>query len=219
MFQVDRLEHAPQARRCSRCNVRSPKTRVGRGAVKVTHAGLRILRPAWVMQNFSDEHVPVIEGTITVPTRGGAEAVVDAADIAAVAVERWSTLTPMLARSTRRPALNRSRSATSPTLHNRSVGPMGNNVGACAAGKLGDRASVVAMEVGQDDLGQVLRRVAYRVHRGENGIRRARHAGVDHGKKTIRFPDVDVARLQGDQIHILGDPLRLHVAIHLRGGF
>ena len=46
-----------------------------------------ILRPAWVMQNFSDEHVPVIEGVITVPTRGGAEAFVDAADIAAVAVE------------------------------------------------------------------------------------------------------------------------------------
>jgi uncharacterized protein YbjT (DUF2867 family) len=39
------------------------------------------------MQNFSDEHVPVIEGAITVPTCGGAEAFVDAADIAAVAVE------------------------------------------------------------------------------------------------------------------------------------
>jgi uncharacterized protein YbjT (DUF2867 family) len=39
------------------------------------------------MQNFSDEHVPVIEGAITLPTRGGAEAFVDAADIAAVAVE------------------------------------------------------------------------------------------------------------------------------------
>jgi uncharacterized protein YbjT (DUF2867 family) len=46
-----------------------------------------ILRPAWVMQNFTDEHLPVIDGAITVPTRGGAEAVVDAADIAAVAVE------------------------------------------------------------------------------------------------------------------------------------
>jgi uncharacterized protein YbjT (DUF2867 family) len=46
-----------------------------------------ILRPAWVMQNFSDEHVPVIEGAVTVLTRGGAEAFVDAADIAAVAVE------------------------------------------------------------------------------------------------------------------------------------
>src|SRR5258708_5964504 len=31
--------------------------------------------------------MPVIEGAITVPTRGGAEAFVDAADIAAVAVE------------------------------------------------------------------------------------------------------------------------------------
>jgi uncharacterized protein YbjT (DUF2867 family) len=46
-----------------------------------------VLRPAWVMQNFSDEHVPVIEGAITVPTGGGAEAFVDAADVAAVAVE------------------------------------------------------------------------------------------------------------------------------------
>ena len=46
-----------------------------------------ILRPAWVMQNFSDEHLPVIDGAITVPTRGGTEAFVDAADIAAVAVE------------------------------------------------------------------------------------------------------------------------------------
>ena len=46
-----------------------------------------VLRPAWVMQNFIDEHLPVVEDTITVPTAGGAEAFVDAADIAAVAVE------------------------------------------------------------------------------------------------------------------------------------
>ena len=46
-----------------------------------------VLRPAWVMQNFSDDHLPVVEDTITVPTGGGAEAFVDAADIAAVAVE------------------------------------------------------------------------------------------------------------------------------------
>jgi uncharacterized protein YbjT (DUF2867 family) len=39
------------------------------------------------MQNFTDEHLPVIDGAITVPTRGGAEAFVDAADIAAVAAE------------------------------------------------------------------------------------------------------------------------------------
>jgi uncharacterized protein YbjT (DUF2867 family) len=50
----------------------------------VTHT---ILRPAWVMQNFSDAHLPVVDGVITVPTGGGAEAFVDAADIAAVAVE------------------------------------------------------------------------------------------------------------------------------------
>jgi len=46
-----------------------------------------VLRPAWVMQNFSDDHLPVVQDMITVPTAGGAEAFVDAADIAAVAVE------------------------------------------------------------------------------------------------------------------------------------
>ena len=46
-----------------------------------------VLRPAWVMQNFSDEHLPVVADTITVPTARGAEAFVDAADVAAVAVE------------------------------------------------------------------------------------------------------------------------------------
>lgn len=50
----------------------------------ITHS---ILRPAWVMQNFSDAHVPVVDGVITVPAGGGREAFVDAADIAAVAVE------------------------------------------------------------------------------------------------------------------------------------
>ncbi|MFJ5228176.1 NmrA family protein [Streptomyces sp. NPDC088400] len=50
----------------------------------LTHS---ILRPAWVMQNFSDAHLPVVDGVITVPTGDGAEAFVDAADIAAVAVE------------------------------------------------------------------------------------------------------------------------------------
>ena len=46
-----------------------------------------ILRPAWVMQNFIDEHLPIINGTLAVPSRGGAEAFVDAIDIAAVAAE------------------------------------------------------------------------------------------------------------------------------------
>ncbi|MEV4976436.1 NmrA family NAD(P)-binding protein [Streptomyces scopuliridis] len=46
-----------------------------------------VVRPAWVMQNFADDHLPVINGTITVPTGSGAEAFVDAADIAAVAAE------------------------------------------------------------------------------------------------------------------------------------
>jgi uncharacterized protein YbjT (DUF2867 family) len=39
------------------------------------------------MQNFTDQHLPVVQNMITVPTAGGAEAFVDAADIAAVAVE------------------------------------------------------------------------------------------------------------------------------------
>ena len=46
-----------------------------------------VLRPAWVMQNFTDDHLPVIGGVITVPSGGGAEAFVDADDIAAVGAE------------------------------------------------------------------------------------------------------------------------------------
>lgn len=46
-----------------------------------------ILRPAWVMQNFTDDHLPVIEGALTVPSGGGSESFVDAADIAAVAAQ------------------------------------------------------------------------------------------------------------------------------------
>jgi uncharacterized protein YbjT (DUF2867 family) len=46
-----------------------------------------ILRPAWVMQNFTDDHLPVTKGALTVPSGGGSEAFVDAADIAAVAAE------------------------------------------------------------------------------------------------------------------------------------
>ncbi|MFE7975629.1 NmrA family NAD(P)-binding protein [Streptomyces shenzhenensis] len=50
----------------------------------MTHS---VLRPAWVMQNFADDHLPVIDGVITAPSGGGTEAFVDAADIAAVAAE------------------------------------------------------------------------------------------------------------------------------------
>ncbi|MFF2851969.1 hypothetical protein ACFVT5_37395 [Streptomyces sp. NPDC058001] len=50
----------------------------------ITHS---IQRPAWVMQNFADGHIPVIDGVITNPSSGGREAFVDAADIAAVAAE------------------------------------------------------------------------------------------------------------------------------------
>jgi uncharacterized protein YbjT (DUF2867 family) len=48
----------------------------------ITHS---ILRPAWFMQNFSDTFLKPVDGTITVPTGDGAEAFVDAEDIAAVA--------------------------------------------------------------------------------------------------------------------------------------
>jgi uncharacterized protein YbjT (DUF2867 family) len=44
-----------------------------------------ILRPAWVMQNFIDEHLPIVDGTLVVPSGGGSEAFVDAVDIAEVA--------------------------------------------------------------------------------------------------------------------------------------
>jgi uncharacterized protein YbjT (DUF2867 family) len=50
----------------------------------ITHS---VLRPAWVMQNFADDHLPVIDGVITAPSGGGAEAFVDADDIAAAAAE------------------------------------------------------------------------------------------------------------------------------------
>ena len=46
-----------------------------------------VLRPAWVMQNFTDDHLPIIDGVITAPSGGGTEAFVDADDIAAVAAE------------------------------------------------------------------------------------------------------------------------------------
>lgn len=45
-----------------------------------------ILRPAWVMQNFTDDHLPLVDDALIVPSGGGAEAFVDADDIAAVAV-------------------------------------------------------------------------------------------------------------------------------------
>jgi uncharacterized protein YbjT (DUF2867 family) len=54
------------------------------GRAAFTHS---ILRPAWVMQNFTDEHLPLLNGALSVPSGGGAEAFVDAADIAAVAAE------------------------------------------------------------------------------------------------------------------------------------
>src|SRR6266702_4317862 len=52
------------------------------GRRAVTHS---ILRPAWFMQNFSETFLKPVDGVITVPTGYGAEAFVDAEDIAAVA--------------------------------------------------------------------------------------------------------------------------------------
>ncbi len=54
------------------------------GSSAFSHA---ILRPAWVMQNFSDQHLPLIGDAFMVPTGGEKEAFVDAQDIAAVAIE------------------------------------------------------------------------------------------------------------------------------------
>jgi uncharacterized protein YbjT (DUF2867 family) len=47
--------------------------------------GHTILRPAWFMQNFSETFLKPIDGAILVPTGDGAEAFIDAEDIAAVA--------------------------------------------------------------------------------------------------------------------------------------
>jgi uncharacterized protein YbjT (DUF2867 family) len=52
------------------------------GRPGLTHV---ILRPAWFMQNFSETFLKPIGGAIVVPTGDGAEAFVDAEDIAAVA--------------------------------------------------------------------------------------------------------------------------------------
>src|SRR5258708_23046652 len=52
------------------------------GRKGLTHA---ILRPAWFMQNFSETFLKPIGGAIVVPAGDGAEAFVDAEDIAAVA--------------------------------------------------------------------------------------------------------------------------------------
>lgn len=49
----------------------------------ITHT---ILRPAWVMQNFTDNHLPLVGDALIVPSGGGTEAFVDADDIAAAAV-------------------------------------------------------------------------------------------------------------------------------------
>src|SRR5258708_38072373 len=52
------------------------------GRQDLTHA---ILRPAWFMQNFSETFLKPIGGAIVVPAGDGAEAFVDAEDMAAVA--------------------------------------------------------------------------------------------------------------------------------------
>ncbi len=49
-----------------------------------------ILRPAWVMQNFADQHLPIVEDLLVVPSAGGTEAFVDALDIAEVAAATLS---------------------------------------------------------------------------------------------------------------------------------
>jgi uncharacterized protein YbjT (DUF2867 family) len=59
---------------------------MGRGAF--THS---ILRPAWFMQNFSETFLKPVDGVINVPTGAGAEAFVDAEDIATVAAATLSS--------------------------------------------------------------------------------------------------------------------------------
>ena len=46
-----------------------------------------ILRPAWFMQNFSETFLKPVDDVITVPAADGAEAFIDAEDIAEVAAE------------------------------------------------------------------------------------------------------------------------------------
>ena len=53
-----------------------------------------ILRPAWVMQNFTDDHLPVINGTLAVPSGGAA---------------RHSSMLPTSRRSRRRLSSTRAR--------------------------------------------------------------------------------------------------------------
>jgi uncharacterized protein YbjT (DUF2867 family) len=52
------------------------------GRPELTHT---ILRPAWFMQNFSETFLKPLGGVIVVPTGDGAEAFIDAGDVAAVA--------------------------------------------------------------------------------------------------------------------------------------
>src|SRR6202023_4121642 len=52
------------------------------GRTSVTHS---IVRPAWLMQNFSETFLKPVDGAIAVPTGDGGEAFVDVDDVAAVA--------------------------------------------------------------------------------------------------------------------------------------
>jgi len=76
---------------------------MGRGAVTYS-----ILRPAWFMQNFSETFLRPVDGVITVPTGDGAEAFVDAEDIATVAAATLASPDAHAGASTRRPAPRRS---------------------------------------------------------------------------------------------------------------
>jgi uncharacterized protein YbjT (DUF2867 family) len=70
------MEHAPRqvATRAVELDL------AGRGQFAHT-----ILRPAWFMQDFSETFLKPVDGVIAVPTGDGAEAFIDAEDIAAVA--------------------------------------------------------------------------------------------------------------------------------------
>ena len=74
-----------------------------------------VLRPAWVMQNFSDEHLPVVQDMITVPTAGGAERLFTPPTSPRSPSRCWSTPLPTLALRIRPPVPKRSRWPRSPT--------------------------------------------------------------------------------------------------------
>jgi hypothetical protein len=72
-----------------------------------------ILRPGWVMQNFADHHMPIIDGVLTVPAGAGAEAFVDPRTSPRWPPRRSRTPRTTRGRGTHRPGPRRSPSTGS----------------------------------------------------------------------------------------------------------